>query len=94
MLWGGQGNDRMTGGAKADTFEFRLADLINGETDRILDFAANFVDKMRFFGVTRDDLTVSASGKDTLISYADSTWTLILKNVDVPSIGSSDFEFI
>ncbi len=73
-LDGGAGNDRMTGGDGADTFILKAAG--NGN-DRITDFRPGW-DRLAFEdgGIAFADLTITQSGKDTVVSWSGGQVTL------------------
>lgn len=86
-LTGGKGNDVLIGGAGADVFVFGRGD----GRDRITDFQDN-VDLIRVTGgFDFDDVTIGASGRDTVIRFGGTT--VILDKVSSWSIGESDFDF-
>lgn len=83
------GNDIFTGGTGADTFFFLSA----GESDRITDFE-NGVDTMTIgLGVNSfDDITVTDSGADAILTFGTNTVTL--ENFDHALVSSDDFMFV
>jgi len=94
-LIGGEGNDVLTGGTGADVFAFKLGD---GD-DVILDFLArgkgqDHIDLTEYKGVDSfEDLDISRAGKSTLITFADSDDSILLKNVSIKFVDDADFLF-
>ncbi|KZL21777.1 hypothetical protein [Pseudovibrio sp. WM33] len=88
VIQGGAGNDHLTGGAGADVFVFEAG---HGQ-DRILDFD-NDLDQLSFFGIVREDLTLSQVGADTHIATgaADS---IILVGVSQSDVHLDDFQYL
>jgi Ca2+-binding RTX toxin-like protein len=87
-VFGGLGNDTLTGNAGADTFVFAVGD---GD-DQITDFVDG-TDLIEFAGLTFADLTISQSGSNTLIDYGASD-SLLLLALDHNVLTQSDFVFV
>lgn len=87
-LIGGKGNDILSGGEGTDIFIFG-----GGEgRDRILDYQDN-VDQIKITGhYDFDDVTIGASGSDTVIRVGGTT--IIVEDVYSWYIGESDFDFV
>ena len=87
-LIGGTGNDLLTGGAGDDIFIFNKGD----GNDVITDFVAGGkLDRLQFNGIDKID-SKQQVGNDTLIKY-DGDDSILLKNVDVGDLTSTDFIF-
>ena len=93
-LDGGSGNDSLTGGAGNDMFVFDAGD----GADTISDFndGENLIDLTSITGITEfNDLTVTASGNDVLITLDndDGGGTILLEDTDLSAITAEDFCF-
>jgi Ca2+-binding RTX toxin-like protein len=90
LLAGGGGDDVLTGGAGSDTFLFGAA---SGH-DRITDFAKkDVIDFDATSGVHGfGDLVLTASGKDTLISWGTGD-TILVEGIKPKQLSASDFAF-
>jgi Ca2+-binding RTX toxin-like protein len=90
ILVGGGGDDVLSGGAGNDTFVFGAA---SGH-DRITDFANK--DHVEFDATSGvhsfSDLTLSASGKDTLISWGTGD-TILVEGLKPKQLSAGDFQF-
>jgi Ca2+-binding RTX toxin-like protein len=87
QLDGGPGDDSLSGGTGADQFILRVGDGI----DTILDFE-NHIDKFLLDSLTFEELTVTQSRSDTVISLTDTSEMLaILSGMDADKIISADF---
>lgn len=92
-LAGGAGNDTMSGGAGSDTFVFRA----NLGQDVVTDFTTG-TDVLEFRdGVFADAAAALAaatsSGSDTLITI-DASNTVLLKNVSLANLHTTDFHIV
>jgi len=89
---GGGGNDVLSGGNHADIFEFGA---VSGD-DEITDFKNN-QDKIRFLadsGVDEfSDLSITALGKDVLITWGDGSNAILLEKTKLGWIDATDFLF-
>lgn len=87
-LDGGRGDDRMWGNSGADSFRFEN----NHGDDRIMDFddGQDMMD-MGGTGLTFADLTIAASGSDTLVTSSEGS--ILIMNVAVADIDATDFIF-
>ncbi len=90
-LLGRQGNDTMTGGAGADKFRYTEASF---DQDIITDFEDG-IDKIDLTGsgLVFGDFTVSQQGTDTLVSLANDSHDILLRNIVETNITSEDFIF-
>ena len=92
ILNGGGGDDTLTGGQGRDIFAFGAA----SGNDTVTDFRNN-QDAIRFEGVAGvddfSDLTVTAMGNDTLISWGTGD-SILIEGVKANKIDASDFLFI
>jgi Ca2+-binding RTX toxin-like protein len=90
QLVGGGGDDVLTGGAGSDTFLFGAA---SGH-DRITDFVKK--DVIEFDATSGvhgfGDLVLTASGKDTLISWGTGD-TILVEGIKPKQLSASDFAF-
>ena len=91
ILVGGGGDDVLSGGAGNDNFVFGAA---SGH-DRITDFANK--DHIEFDATSGvhsfSDLTLTASGKDTLISWGTGGDTILVEGMKPKQLSASDFQF-
>lgn len=89
ILEGGAGTNWLTGGAGADTFCFFTA----GTIDTVTDFETG-TDLIQIgLGLTAfNQVSISDSGNDTLLTFAGNTVTL--QNVDHILISTDDFAFV
>ena len=88
-LQGSKGDDQLEGGLGADTFQFKQ----DWGTDTVMDFEDGH-DKLRFFGLEFDDLTIGAVGADAHIETPDGFGlTVIVKNTAVSDLTEADFIF-
>ena len=95
MLSGGVGADVLTGGAGADVFLFGTgfgADHITDWQDGIdhIRITAGTWQGTRYDGF--DDLHISQSGGNALVSFGGTTITLV--NVNASALDASDFNFV
>jgi Ca2+-binding RTX toxin-like protein len=87
-LVGGGGDDVLTGGQGADTFSFA-----NGSGhDRITDFSHQDVIAFTDGPHSFSDLTLTASGKDTLISWGTGD-SILVEGTKPKQLGAGDFSF-
>ena len=94
FLHGGTGNDILDGGSYSDTYLFNLGDGhdtiieqssesgIEGTEDRLV-FGA---------GITTDDITVTNSGSNTVLSHRNGTDKVTMKNVEQLEFTGTDFD--
>jgi Ca2+-binding RTX toxin-like protein len=89
-LYGGGGDDVLTGGAGSDHFVFGEA---SGH-DKVTDFAKKDVIQFDASSGVHNfaDLTFTASGKDTLITWGTGD-SILLEGVKAKSLSASDFAF-
>lgn len=93
-LTGASYNDHLTGGGGADIFDYRNA--VNGY-DVITDFdaadASSGHDQIDLTGrgLNFDDLTITAQGAGTMVSFGGDTISLL--NVGITSVNGADFLF-
>lgn len=83
------GSDMLRGGGGNDTFVYLANDFSGGNLDTILDFGTTSGDQdhLLFVGMSRQDLVLSASGSDTLISTpAGGGSGILVQNVDVATL--------
>ncbi|MBU9200208.1 hypothetical protein KTD31_02155 [Burkholderia multivorans] len=85
----GKGNDTITGGALSDTYVFNLGD----GADTILDYGTG-TDVIRFgAGISPADVSLSASmsGQDLILSLANGTDKITIRNYFVSGSGGHDY---
>jgi Ca2+-binding RTX toxin-like protein len=94
VIYANSGNDMLTGGGGHDTFNFSQPFGHDQITDFTADNASSEHDLIDLSGrgLTYSDLTITASGADTLIQLA-SGQSILLQHVLTSAIDSGDFLF-
>src|SRR5690606_27973204 len=94
-LTGGAGNDVLSGGSGADVFVFsvrdnadRISDWQNGSD--VIQIVAGTYDGERYDSF--DDLTITQSGSNTVVSFGGTTVTLT--GINSGLLDASDFVFV
>lgn len=85
-LTGGRGDDVLSGGWGADTFVFRAGQ--DGD-DRITDFSALDGDRLRFAGLSREDITEVIHGEDLVLSWGTQASVTIEGGAYAPPLSDS-----
>jgi len=79
LLSGGTGNDILTGGAGNDTYSFSKGS--GQDTINSYDTTAGKIDTVRFdYGITPDEVHISRSGNNLILTIMDTTDVLTIQN--------------